>query len=108
MRRPWLRGEIGVGAEDAELGEGRRLGGEEGDLDAVPLACGGGGGGPVRAVGDVAPYAEKDMVGVGGADVGQGRWVQGLLLFFLESHSTTKTSTTRTHTHTLWTEHRQI
>ena len=79
MRRPWLRGEIGVEAEDAELGEGRRLGGE-GYLDAVPLACGGGGGGPVRAVGDVAPYAEKDMVGVGGADVGQGRWVEGLLL----------------------------
>jgi len=70
---PGLRGEIGVGAEDAELGEGRRLGGEEGDLDAVPLACGGGGGGPVRAVGDVAPNAEKDTVGVGGTDVGQGR-----------------------------------
>ena len=77
---PGLRGEIGVGAEDAEVGEGRRLGGEEGDLDAVPLARGGGSGGLVRAVGDVAPNAEKDTVGVGGADVGQGRWVEGLLL----------------------------
>ena len=77
---PGLRGEIGVGAEDAEVVEGRRLGGEEGDLDAVPLARGGGSGGLVRAVGDVAPNAEKDTVGVGGADVGQGRWVEGLLL----------------------------
>ena len=56
MRRPWLRGEIGVGAEDAELGEGRRLGGEEGDLDAVPLACGGGGGRVKKTAGNRTGY----------------------------------------------------
>lgn len=76
---PGLHGEGGVEAVDAEVGEGRRPGGEEGDLDAVAVGHGGGGGGLVRAVGDVAPDAEENMVGVGAVDVGQGWWVERLL-----------------------------
>jgi hypothetical protein len=47
---------------------------------AVTLAREGGRAGLVRAVGDVGPRCEEDVIGAGGANVGLGRWVERLLL----------------------------
>ena len=65
---------------DAQVGEERRSGGVEGNLDREASARGAPGGGGVGTVGDVAPQVDED-VGVVAVALGEGRRNRGVWLY---------------------------
>jgi hypothetical protein len=65
-------GDLEAGAVDAEVGDARRLRGEEGHDDGLSCACEGFRSGSVVVVGDVAQRVEEDPGGRAGVAGGGG------------------------------------
>ena len=65
------------GAVDAEVGDGRRVGQAEGELEGVAGAGNGFGGGGVLADGEVGLLVEENPGGVAGAGASDDGWLEG-------------------------------